>query len=244
MSLINEKYEKVVCISLKEREDKFDYMHFQFETHDIEAEFFRPVIPGYAKALIEPYNVKYNSPDGRKVRFNPAFPNELGALQSHYHVIKTALLEGVKSLFIFEDDCAFSKNWETLLPKYMDTIPEDADGILLYSYMSAFQPENTRVKPRWVKGFASWSILAYGMNRGSMERYIAIADAQPMIADSITLFMMTNLGFNFYIATPPLVIPTKELTSNIRGENKNYGQTPMVGGGNIFMLGIDEKNYE
>jgi hypothetical protein len=77
-----------------------------------------------------------------------------------------------------------------------------------------------------------------------MERYIAIADAQPMIADSITLFMMTNLGFNFYIATPPLVIPTKELTSNIRGENKNYGQTPMVGGGNIFMLGIDEKNYE
>jgi hypothetical protein len=65
-----------------------------------------------------------------------------------------------------------------------------------------------------------------------------------MIADSITLYMMTYEGFNFYIATPPLVVPTKDLTSNIRGENKNYGQTPMTGGGNIFMLGINENDYE
>lgn len=244
MSLINEKYDKVVCICLKERDDKYKYSLAQFIKHDIEVEFFRPVVPGYAKVLTEPYNIKYNSPDGSKIRFNPNFPNELGALQSHYHVIKSALLDGVQNLFIFEDDCAYHKDWETLLPKYFNTIPEDADGILLYSYMSAFQPQNIRVKPRWVKGYASWSILAYGMNRRTMERYIAIADAQPMIADSITLYMMTYENFNFYIATPPIIIPAKELTSNIRGENKNYGQTPMVGGGNIFMLGIDDKNYE
>jgi GR25 family glycosyltransferase involved in LPS biosynthesis len=244
MGLINKKYEKVVCICLREREDKYNYALSRFAKHDIQVEWFRPVIPGYAKVLTEPYNLKYNSRDGRSIRFNPKFPNELGAMQSHYHVIKSALLEGAQNIFIFEDDCAFHKDWNTLLPKYLSSIPEDEDGILLYSYMSSFQPQNIRVKPRWVKGFASWSILAYGMSRRAMERYIAIADTQPMIADSITLNMMTYENFNFYIATPPLVIPANNLASNIRGENKNYNQTPMTNGGNIFMLGIDEKNYE
>jgi GR25 family glycosyltransferase involved in LPS biosynthesis len=214
-------------------------MQSQFIKHDIQVKWFRPVIPGYAAELTQPYNQKYNSADNRQIRFNPHFPNELGAMQSHYHVIKTALLEGVQSLFIFEDDCAFHKDFDTLLSKYLDTVPNDADGILLYSFMFQFEPQNIRVKPRWTKGFASWSILAYGMNRRAMERYIAIADKTPMIADSITHTMMTNEGFNFYIASPPLVIPSKTLTSNIRGQEKNYEKYRTV-----FMMGINDTDYE
>lgn len=239
MSLINEKYEKVVCICLREREDKYKYALSQFVKLGIQVEWFRPVVPGYAQKLLEPYWAKYNSPDGRKILFNPRFPNELGAMQSHYHVIKSALLDGAQSLFIFEDDCAFHKDWDNLLPKYMNTIPEDADGILLYSFQFQLEPQNIRVKPRWTKGFASWSILAYGMNRKSMERYIQLADNQPMIADSITYYMMTHGGMNFYVASPPLVVPSKSLSSNIRGEQKNYEQYRTA-----YMLGVDDNNYE
>jgi hypothetical protein len=60
-----------------------------------------------------------------------------------------------------------------------------------------------------------------------------------MIADSITLHMMTNEKYNFYVASPPLVIPAKNLSSNIRGEQKNYEQYRTV-----FMLGVDDNNYE
>ena len=77
------------------------------------------------------------------------------------------------------------------------------------------------------------------MNRKTMERYIQIADATPMIADSITFQMMTNENFNFYVASPPLVVPAKELTSNIRGENKNYEQIRTV-----YMMGINDNDYE
>jgi len=238
-SLLHNYYKEVVCICLKEREDKYDYMHFQFETHDLEVEWYRPVIPGYAQKLLEPYWAKHNSPDGRKILFNPKFPNELGAMQSHYHVIKSALLDGAQSIFIFEDDCAFHKDWDNLLPKYMNTIPEDADGILLYSFQFQLYAQNIRVKPRWTKGYGSWSILAYGMNRRAMERYIQIADASPMIADSITFQMMTNEDFNFYVASPPLVVPAKDLTSNIRGENKNYESIRTV-----YMMGINDNDYE
>lgn len=242
MSLINEKYEKVVCISLKEREDKYQHALTQFNKHNINVEFYRPVIPGYAYKLIELYADKYNDYSRNHRLFNKEFPNELGAMQSHYTVIKTALLEGAKSIFIFEDDCIFHKDFNELLPKYFNTLPEDTDGVLLYSYMANYEPQNIRVSPRWTKGFASWSLLAYGLNEKAMHAYIELQDKQPMIADKATWIMMTQQNFNFYIASPPLVIPSKTLTSSIRGENKNY-EKPQFLGGNVFMLGINTSDY-
>jgi hypothetical protein len=158
-------------------------------------------------------------------------------------VIKSALLDDAQSIFVFEDDCAFHKNWETLLPKYLDTLPENTDGILLYSYMDRLLPENIRVKPRWTKGFASWSFLAYGLNRKAIEGYIKLQDSQPMISDKASWMMMTHYNYNFYIASPPLVIPSKILSSSIRGENKNYEKQQFLGG-NIFMLGVNQNDYE
>ena len=243
MSLINEKYNKVVCICLKEREDKYKYSLAQFIKHGIDVEFYRPVVPGYAAQLLEDYYKRWNSPDNMKIRFNPRFPNELGAMQSHYHVIKNALIEGAKSIFVFEDDCVFHKDFDTLLPKYMNTLPNDAEGVLLYSYMANLEPQNVRVAPRWTKGFASWSFLAYGLTERAMKGYVQLQDMQPMIADKASWVMMTQQGFNFYIASPPLIIPSKSLTSSIRGENKNYEKAQFLGG-NVFMLGISPDDYE
>lgn len=239
MSLINERYSKVVCICLKEREDKYKYMLAQFIKHDIKVEFYRPVIHNYGRHFIELYADKHNILQQNHVLFNKSFPNEFGALQSHYTVIKSALLDGAQNIFVFEDDCAFHKDWDNLLPKYLDTIPENADGILLYSFMDRLLPENVRVKPRWTKGFASWSFIAYGLNKRAMEGYIALQDAQPMIADKASWVMMTHQGYNFYVASPPLLLPSKTLTSSIRGENKNYEKTK-----SIFILGINEQDYE
>lgn len=234
--MLNERYDKIVCICLREREDKYEYITKQFSKYNIKAEFYRPVIPGYAAQLINPYIEKTKGEN----RFNPQFPNELGAMQSHYHVIKTALLEGVQNLFVFEDDTAFHKDWNELLPKYLNTIPENTDGILLYSYMSALGPENIRLAPRWTKGFYSWSFLAYGINRRTMEGYIKLQDNYPMIADKGSYVMMTQMGYNFVVASPPLVLPSKQLKSSIRGENKNYENYTK----SIFVMGVNEQNYE
>jgi hypothetical protein len=40
MSLINEKYDKIVCINLKERPDKKEYMLERFEQYDIDVDTF------------------------------------------------------------------------------------------------------------------------------------------------------------------------------------------------------------
>lgn len=210
----------------------------QFKKFDIKAEFYHPVIPGYARTLLEPYITKYNVE--QQTLFNPQFPNELGCMTSFYHVIKTALLENIQNLFIFEDDISFHKNWNELLPKYLNTIPKNTGAILLYSFMHHLEPQNIRIAPRWTKGFASWSHVACGFNRRTMEAYIKLIDNQPMIGDRGSWILMTHMGFNYVVASPPLVLPSKELSSNIRGENKNYeGYTK-----SIFTLGINEQDYE
>ena len=239
MSLINEVYDRVVCICLKERIDKYEYMKSQFQKFGISVEWYRPVIPGYARQIINPYIKIYNKPEQNYVRFNPEFSNEFGAMQSHYYVIKSALLDGVKNLFVFEDDCSFHKDWFNLLPKYMNSIPENTDGILLYSFMYQLEPQNIRIKPRWTKGFASWSFIAYGLNQRAMQGYIKLQDETPMIADRASWTMMTYQNYNFAVASPPLLIPSKTLTSSIRGENKNYEKNR-----SIFLLGINENDYE
>jgi len=247
MSLINEKYDRVICVNLKERPDKKEFIEPRLKKYNIQFEWYHPVILNYSKHFVDLYAAKFNNPQQNLWLFNPSFPNEFGTMHSHYFVIKSALLDRVQNLFVFEDDCAFHKDWNELLPKYFNTLPDDTDGVLLYSYMSKLEPQNIRVKPRWTKGYASWSFLAYGMNRRAMEGYVKLIDEQPMIADRGAWIMMTYMNYNFYVASPPLVLPSKNLTSNIRGADKNYEKItdmtlPITG--SVFILGINQNNYE
>lgn len=239
MGALNGKYDKIVCINLRERPAKKEYMEAMFHKYNIlDVEFYHPVILGYADKFVNLYADKYNKPENNYVLFNKQFPNEFGTMHSHYHVIKTALLEGVENLFVFEDDCAFRKDWNTMEQQYLDSIPENADGILLYSFMDRLLPENVRVNARWTKGYMSWSLLAYGMNKKAMEGFVNFMDNVPEIADKATWSMMSHYGYNFYVASPPLVLPSRNFNSDIRGENKNYDKIP-----SIFTLGINQEDY-
>jgi GR25 family glycosyltransferase involved in LPS biosynthesis len=238
-SILHNHFDKIFCINLVNHPEKKEFMQNKFDKYEIEVEWFHPVIPGYSSKIIEAYTNHYNNTSSNQIFFNRQFPNELGAFQSHYHVIKTALYKGYENIFVFEDDCSFHTDWEKLLPKYLDTIPPDADSILLYSYMHQLEKQNIRIRPRWTKGFASWSLIAYSMNKRAMEEYIKIQDNQPMIADKASWIMMTQKNFNFYIASPPLVTPSKKFSSDIRGNNKNYEKNK-----SIFLLGVNEDNYK
>jgi len=230
MNNLNSIYDKIVCISLKEREDKYNYIKTQFEKHNINVEFHRPVINGFNSKII-PALLKENV-----AHFNKEQYNEFGAAYSFYHVIKTAILENLNNLFIFEDDVVFAKDFDNLVPKYLDSIPINTDGILLYSFMYELFPQNIRVSPRWTKAYKSWSHIAIGMNRNFMEEYIRQQDKYFRIADLVTYQLQES--FNFLCASPPLVIPKKELTSDIR-KVKNYESTK-----SILLMGINESNYE
>jgi len=231
--IINTYFDKVVCINLLERPDKKKFIQERFDKLGIQVEWFHPVkydfIPNIAKSIT----------DSGKGHFNyKEQPYEIGAALSHYHVIKTAFLQGVEKLFVFEDDVIFHKDFNVLIPKYIDAIPTDWNCLLLYSFMYNLDPKNIRVNSRWMRAYKSWSLLAYAMNRPMMEAYIKSQDNFFTIADAVTYTMQEQDIYKIYCSTPCLVLPSKELKSNIRTV-KNYETNPT-----ILQMGINNNNYE
>jgi len=236
MHRLNREFDRIVCISLVNRTDKRVKTQKKFHDLGIEVEWFEAVEYGFAKEIVESLKPAVND----FPRFNAHTPNEFGAAMSHYTVIKTALQQGVDKLFVFEDDVMFRKNFNEELDKYLDKAPEDWDMLMLYSFMYKLLPENVRVNSRWVKSYNSWSLMAYGMNKRAMEKYIHMQDINFQIADRASFKMQNPSGnMNIYSTVPTLCIPNQNLGSNIRGERMNYVTTNTV-----LNLGFDNKNYE
>jgi len=132
----------------------------------------------------------------------------------------------------------FRKDFNTQFEKYYKALPENWDMFMLYSFMYKLQPQNIRVNARWIKSYDAWSLMAYGMNRKAMERYIKDQDKMFQIADRAS-FKMQGKDLNIYSAVPTLCIPNQKLGSNIRGENMNYVNT-----NTILNMGFSNDNFE
>jgi len=211
-SPLHEVFDRIVCISLLEREDKKIIVEKKLNDHGITPEFYRPVIFGFNKMIIEDL---YR---GKNSRFTKEHPNEIGCSLSHYTVIKTAYLEGVERLFIFEDDILFNKDFDVLLSNSLKSLPYDWQMIMLYGY--TFNDEFCkRVNSRWTEAHNLWSAMAYGMNRNAMKTYIEMMDKFFSVADYPTITMQDIL--KVYCSVPTLCIPNTKLGSDIRSD-MNY----------------------
>jgi GR25 family glycosyltransferase involved in LPS biosynthesis len=233
MSRINTDFSKVVCINLAERPDKKEKMSSKFSSLGIESEWYTAVQYGFIPRLVDPI---ISSKAGH---FNKNQPYEIGASLSHYHVIKQALIEGCESLFVFEDDVRFHKDFNNKLDDYMNHLPGDWDMILLYSFMYELLPQNIRASKRWIRSYRSWSLMAYGIREGAMKEYIKRQDKYFTIADLVTYQMQEDMNFKSYSAVPALCIPETSLGSNIRGGNMNYEYKPT-----IVNMGYSNDHYE
>lgn len=233
MHPLNNFFDRVYCINLAERSDKKKKMQKKFDKLGIEVEWYTAVkynfIPKIVPTIIKEKVGYFNS--------NQIY--EFGAALSHYSVIKKALIEGYAQIFVFEDDVLFDKKFNDKIQKYLDTIPNQAHMIMLYSFIYNLLPENKKINSRWMKSFKAWSLMAYGMEYKMMEEYIKSQDKFFTISDLVTFRMQENPIFNIYSAIPSICIPDTVMGSNIRGDNMNYLSKP-----SITNLGISNDNYE
>jgi len=231
--LLNETFDKVVCINLVERTDKKQILQEKFDKLGIVVEWYTAVKFDFLPSLIHPIV------DSRLAHFNKTQPYEIGAALSHYHVIKQAMCEGAKNIFIFEDDILFQKNFNDRLDSYWKLLPDDWDMLMFYSFMYHILPENIRISNKWIKSFKSWSLMAYGMGHKAMVEYLVRQNAFFTIADKVSFDMQEDKNLKIYSAAPTLCIPNPGLVSNIRGQNMNYKNNPTV-----LNLGFSDSNYE
>ena len=233
MHRINKEFDKIVCITLAERRDKRNKIQVKFDKLGIEVEWYTAVQYGFVPNLVPVIN------QSGKGKFNPQQPYEFGAALSHYHVIKQALLEGADSIFVFEDDVLFHKDFNSKFDLYFDSIPKNWDFFLLYSFMYNWLPENERMNAFWARSFKSWSLMTYGMKKDFMEAYINHQNQYFTISDKVTFDMQEYKKWNCYSAVPSICLPDTHLGSNIRGTNLNYAYNPSV-----TNWGVPNEDYE
>ena len=116
---INNYFDKIICINLKRRHDRWSEMEKQFAKHNINVIRF-DAIDG------NPMGWKTNEFDGKMNSFEGA----MGCIASHVNIYKMAKKNNWKKILIIEDDCDFIDNLNEVFNKSINTLPENWD--LLY----------------------------------------------------------------------------------------------------------------
>ena len=95
----------------------------------------------------------------------PSLPPTWACKESHKSVIKQAVEDNVKRLFVFEDDALFVENFNEKLGELYKELPEDWDMF----YLGAWHLEYEKYKEGLVKMKDSYSAHAYGINEHYLD---------------------------------------------------------------------------
>ena len=116
---INKYFDKVICINLAKRGDRWNDVQKQFRKHNIKVTRFNAVDGNPMGWTDKHFQLKQSS-----------FTGAMGCLASHLNVYNLAKTNGWKNVLIIEDDCDFIDNLNEIFNKSIDTLPVDWD--LLY----------------------------------------------------------------------------------------------------------------
>lgn len=109
---INDFVDKIYCINLDRRPDRWGECEKIFNKHGLVVERFSAV-------------------DGKDIDKTHLLPGELGVIRSNYNVIKKAKENNLNSVMIFEDDVELSENFNELFSEYIKQVPDDWSFIYL-----------------------------------------------------------------------------------------------------------------
>jgi GR25 family glycosyltransferase involved in LPS biosynthesis len=116
--ILTDKFDKIYCINLKRRQDRWKKCLKEFKKNDLEG--------------IE----RYQAIDGKlynwsSTKYNPSLlKGELGVLETHINIISEAVVKGYSSIMILEDDVYFTPEIAKL-DEYLSDVPSDWDMIHL-----------------------------------------------------------------------------------------------------------------
>jgi GR25 family glycosyltransferase involved in LPS biosynthesis len=118
---INDYFDKIICINLKRRPDRWAEMEIQLKKHNIRA-------------------IRFEAVDGNPMKWKPykgcfegkmqSFPGNMGCIASHVNIYKMAKENKWKRVLIIEDDCDFIDNLNEIFNNSINSLPGDWD--LLY----------------------------------------------------------------------------------------------------------------
>ena len=124
-SFLNNYFDKIYCLNLDFRKNKWikskrAFIRFNIKAQRFSASSFR------SNEVKAQFNALMNKFPDSKVRRNKAIINELGAmgcLMSHARIVKDAKKNGYKRILILEDDFIFAKNFDKIFKRKIQMVP-------------------------------------------------------------------------------------------------------------------------
>ena len=124
MKTLNDCFEKIYCVNLERRPERWDLCKEAFSQYNINVE-------------------RYEAVDGTKHdRVGRMSHGEVGCLLSHLNILKKCKEDNVSNVLILEDDVEFRPNFDKLFSEYIEEVPEwdilylGATHALCYPYMN------------------------------------------------------------------------------------------------------------
>ena len=195
---LNDVFDKIYCINLDRRFDRWEKAKKQFDKFGIEIE-------------------RYSAIDGNIIQNETKLLNgELGILQSNLKIIEKAKEKGYKNILIFEDDVELIDDFDTKFEKCFKQVPKDWKFLYLGgNHVGGLHPVNKNV----YKMFNSFAIHAIAINFELFDEIIKLLNNPEHPVDVIYGFL--HRYYPSYTFKPPLAWQSEGF-SDIQNEHKNY----------------------
>jgi GR25 family glycosyltransferase involved in LPS biosynthesis len=118
MTTLNDYFEKIYCINLDKRKDRWKESRQEFKKHDLKVQRF---------SALSGDDFPEDSVLGKRYRSIGLNAGQVGCTLSHRELIKKIKSKKFKSALILEDDIQFDDNLNEKIPFIMDQLPEDWD---------------------------------------------------------------------------------------------------------------------
>jgi|TARA_R110000851_G_scaffold56338_3_gene131765 GR25 family glycosyltransferase involved in LPS biosynthesis len=208
MNILNQHFDKIYCVNLDKRTDRWSHAATQFKKYNIEVKRVSAV-EGNPDNLpcISPHLIQY--------------PGAVGCSLSHYKILKEAKELGLSNILIFEDDILFKDDWEKIYTDNYKDIPEDWDMLYL-STNSIYKVITSKVSERISKAHNCLTTHSYAIKSRlfnlAMEHIIKLD--QPVDGCYAHYIQPHN---NCYIFDPGVCIQMNGF-SDIANRHANYSR--------------------
>jgi GR25 family glycosyltransferase involved in LPS biosynthesis len=210
---LNYFFDKIYCINLDKRIDRWQDITKQFEFNWIN-EYTR--IPGIEGNIYNLKSDKYPHP-------MRGFNGVSGGTMAHLNVYLQAYGDKCKCFLVIEDDCVFHNNLQNLWTKCMEQLPVDWDLLYLGGMFEPSKGSLHQVTTDLLKGSGIMSTHCYAVRDTILLRLIStFLKDYPYLTDSADGFLcQIQKECNTYAFYPPLAWQ-KAGFSDIQNEYRDY----------------------
>lgn len=173
MNPINRLFDKVYVINLEKDEDRMKA--FSDEAANIGLDFQRFNAVDRNQVVNEGLHEAYSQGmDYSSAEFQ-ALAARIACRMSHYRAVGDAIKCGAESVFIFEDDVRFSKDFVNKFNEQLKMLP--SDWSLLFASCGLERGERSKINDVWYRmGSSFWGWWSYGLRGEAMITFREYCD--------------------------------------------------------------------